>query len=412
MRIAFYVSQFPALSQTFVIRQVAGMIRAGHDVTVLTEAAGDPACAHETYVRFNMAAIVRPIRPPGEPVPARIARVGRFLLRSLAVPARWKRLRVAVGAVFHGSPGTIVHLACADSLGHLGNYDAVIAHFGTAGVRAMHLQQAGLLGGPLAVVFHGYDMSMRMLVRQYRRGYRALFGHAAALLPISQQWRSRLIGWGAPAGCIEVLRMGVDLDRLPELDAERPLRRPLRVLTVARLVEKKGLRYAIEGVIAADVPIRYEIIGTGPLLDRLRVLARGDRPDKQILFRGQQSEQEVFAALAEADVFLLPSVTAASGDTEGIPVSIMEAMALGVLVVATVHGGIPELLEDQHSGWLVPERDPAAIARVLARCGAQPTGWADMRRAARAAVAAGFSNASLDQQLQSICRRIRDGVAE
>ena len=130
-------------------------------------------------------------------------------------------------------------------------------------------------------------------------------------------------------------------------------------------------------------------------------------PDKEIAFLGQKPEQEIIAALAEADVFLLPSVTAASGDMEGIPVALMEAMARGVLVVATKHSGIPELIVDQRSGWLVPERDSAAIAQVLSLVGGGACRPGEMRLAARAAVESGFNNAKLDRQLVEICLKMR-----
>ena len=81
---------------------------------------------------------------------------------------------------------------------------------------------------------------------------------------------------------------------------------------------------------------------------------------------GFKPSHEVKAMLDEADVFLLPSVTGADGDMEGIPVALMEAMAVGIPVVSTVHSGIPELIEPGHSGWLVAENNPEALAEALA----------------------------------------------
>src|SRR5690606_62397 len=91
---------------------------------------------------------------------------------------------------------------------------------------------------------------------------------------------------------------------------------------------------------------------------------------------------------------------------EGIPVALMEAMAMGVLVITTSHSGIPELVSDGRSGWLVPERDPDAIARALSACGAQSSATVRMRRAAREAVEARFDNRMIDAQLVSVCLRI------
>jgi len=407
MRIAFFVARFPLLSETFVIRQIAGLVAAGHDVAILAGRRGDAACPHDAYLRFDLESRIRLIRPADASGWQWLGRAARCALRALARP-RWRPLHAALAAFMHGSRGSFGDICWSACRGHLGTYDAIVAHFGPAGVRAMHLQRAGLLAGPLAVVFHGGDMSQRARVRRHMRDYRRLFGHAAALLPVSELWRRRLLEWGAPPERVEVLRMGVDLDRLPVMDPHRVLHSPLRVLTVARLVEKKGLGYALDGVMRARLPVRYRIIGSGPQQPMLQDRARAAPPDKQIVFCGRQSQQQVFAALEEADVFLLPSVTAATGDMEGIPVAIMEAMAMGVLVVATSHSGIPELITDQRSGWLVPERDADAIAAVLSSC-ALPTGQlAQMRRTARAAVALQFDNAKLDLQLAALCVRLRD----
>jgi colanic acid/amylovoran biosynthesis glycosyltransferase len=105
-----------------------------------------------------------------------------------------------------------------------------------------------------------------------------------------------------------------------------------------------------------------------------------------VLFQGRQGQEAVREGLAQADVLVAASVTAADGDEEGIPNVLKEAMASGMPVVGTRHAGIPELVEDGISGWLVPERDVAALAAALARLAAEPERWASMGRAGRAKV--------------------------
>jgi colanic acid/amylovoran biosynthesis glycosyltransferase len=411
LNVAFFVGQFPILSETFVIRQVAGLVQAGHRVTVLAGEWGDRACAHENYRSNQLERTVRPLREGLGTRGGKLRRLAGFAAGSLLTARGWRRLAVALRATRNGSAASLLDIAAASTgpagQRHLGRYDAVIAHFGQAGVRAMHLQQAGLLEGPLAVVFHGFDMSDRATLARHRVNYRDLFSHAALLLPISHLWRQRLVDWGARPEKIEVLRMGVDLDRLAMLSPARPLGTPLRVLSVARFTEKKGLRYAIEGVMAAQGPIRYEIIGTGPMADELKALAARAPADKQIVFLGQQSQQAVFAALEQADVFLLPSVTAAGGDMEGIPVSLMEAMAKGVLVLATEHSGIPELVAPNVAGFLVPERDSKAIAERIDGLRGRAHDLPQIRRQARQVVESEFDNHQLDGRLQRLCAAVQ-----
>ncbi len=413
LNVAFFVGEFPILSETFVIRQVAGLVQAGHNVTVLAGEWGDRDCAHETYRAHRLERVVKPLREGLDSRGGKLRRVAGFAARSLLTGKGRRRLGVALRAARNGSAASLLDIAAVASRPraqqHLGCYDAVIAHFGQAGVRAMHLQQAELLEGPLAVVFHGFDMSDRATLARHHGNYRELFGHAALLLPISHLWRQRLVDWGADPRKVEVLRMGVDLERLAMLSPARPLGSPLRVLSVARFTEKKGLRYAIEGVMAAQGPIRYEIIGSGPMADELKALAARAPADKEIVFLGQQSQQGVFQSLEQADVFLLPSVTASGGDMEGIPVSLMEAMAKGVLVLATEHSGIPELVAANTAGFLVPERDSIAISQRLNTLRQRAGDLAEIRRAARKAVESEFDNQQLDHRLQHLCAAVQAG---
>ena len=411
MKIAFFVAEFPVLSETFVIRQVAGMVQAGHEVTVIAGKWGERMLNHALYRDLGLRDRVVAIRAPGRA--RQLGSALRLLLLATYSRAGVRRLGVALRAALAGSPGSLIDIASVAGRAPLGRFDAVIAHFGPAGVRAMHLQQCGLLEGPLATVFHGFDVSDRRTIARYRRLYRALFAHCPALLPISALWRSRLIGWGASASRVRVLHMGVDVDRIEMLDPGRALAKPLRVLSVARLTEKKGLAFAIEAVRRAPCPVHYRIIGSGPDEAALRAAAADLPPGTAIEFLGRRPHDEVFAALAASDVFLLPSVTAAGGDMEGIPVALMEAMALGVVVIASRHSGIPELVADGVSGFLASERNADEIAHALAHCGradAAPA-IAGMCLAARAAVETGFDNACLDRELESICRKLAAGGA-
>jgi len=178
--------------------------------------------------------------------------------------------------------------------------------------------------------------------------------------------------------------------------------RELRVLCVARLVEKKGVPYLCEAVVRLvrrGVPLRLDVIGDGPLHAALRRFVDEQGMQDAIHILGRRDTAYVQQALRGADVFALPSVTAADGDQEGIPVSLMEAMASGVPCLSTVHSGIPELIEDGRSGWLVPERDVEALADVLARIQAGDFDLAAIAREARLTVETHFDQRRLHDSL-------------
>lgn len=395
MKIAFFVSNYPVVSETFINRQIAGMIDRGHEVEVIAgeydRAARDPLAGR---------ARISQVRAVGGGKGAKVAAIGALVLGAPWSAAARRRLTAALAAMRQGYGGPLVDIASAGRRS-FGRFDAVVAHFGPAGVRAMYLREAGVFEGPIATVFHGFEMSERAVVDRYLPHYRRLFARTELMLPISRLWRDRLIGWGAPADRVVVQRMGVDLTAAPP--GEAPARRdPLRILSVARLVEKKGLAHAITGVAKAAAPVDYAIIGSGPLDAALREAA--STSPHPIRFLGARPHADVFAELARSDVFLLPSIVADNGDMEGVPVSLMEAMARGVIVLATRHSGVPELVEDGVTGLLVDEKDGDGIARAIDRIAGGELDLAALRRAAHAKVGAEFNNAILDADLETLLR--------
>ena len=406
MKIAFFLGEFPVLSETFVIRQITGLVEAGHDVRIIAAKIRDLNLPHEKYLSLHLAELIYPLRHPTDGRASQIVSLARFVLTSLWSARGWKALRSAARAATTGCRAAVMDIAAQSKFGSVGKFDAIIAHFGQVGVRAMFLQRAGLIDGPIATVFHGFDMSEKELVKRNLPNYERLFADTALMLPISALWRAKLVQWGAAADKVRILRMGVDVERLAMQDPARPLKEPLKVLSVARFTEKKGLQYAVEGVRQAASTVAYSIIGSGPLEDDLRALAANASPST-IEFAGKQPHQRVFEALEQADIFLLPSVTAANGDMEGVPVVLMEAMAKGVLVLATRHSGIPELVEDGVSGMLVEERDDAAIARALDEIASGRVDIRSMRIAARHKVESMFDNAALDRELIDIASSLQ-----
>jgi glycosyltransferase involved in cell wall biosynthesis len=150
---------------------------------------------------------------------------------------------------------------------------------------------------------------------------------------------------------------------------------PFRVLCIGTLHEVKGQRYLIEAcrlLAERGVELECHLVGDGPDEAALKQQAAEAGIAEQIRFHGRRSRDEVAALIAEADLLAAPSVPTADGRREGIPVVLMEAMAGGVPVVASRLSGIPELVEHERCGLLVPPRDAAALAEAFARMQADP----------------------------------------
>ncbi|AXX02658.1 colanic acid biosynthesis glycosyltransferase WcaL [Cronobacter sakazakii] len=364
MKVGFFLLKFPVASETFVLNQIVAFIDMGYEVEIVALQKGDMQNTHAAYTQYGLAQKTTWLldEPEGKLAKLR-SRAGNTLKGALR-PRTWKALDKkrygdeARNLILSAICGRVKEPLVAD---------VFIAHFGPAGVTAAKLRELGILQGKIATVFHGIDISHRDALAHYTPEYQQLFRRGDLMLPISELWASRLKAMGCPDEKIAVSRMGVDMEKF----SLRPLKvpgSPLEIISVARLTEKKGLHVAIDAcrlLKARGVNFRYNILGIGPWEQRLRALIQQHDLQDRVFMPGFKPSHEVKAMLDQADLFLLPSVTGADGDMEGIPVALMEAMAVGIPVVSTLHSGIPELIDAGKSGWLVPENDAAALAERL-----------------------------------------------
>ncbi|MHB0971743.1 MAG: glycosyltransferase [Thermoanaerobaculia bacterium] len=276
------------------------------------------------------------------------------------------------------------------------------AHFGTDGLFATPV--ARQLGIPLVVTFHGFDITIRPGASAAHFVYSKLrpqvFRNATRIIAVSSFVRERLIATGAPAEKIVVHYMGVDTRRF--LSDPAIVREPV-VLFVGRLVEKKGcvhLMQAMERLRAAGVRARTVIIGDGPLRQSLESMARSSNFECEFL--GAQPPQDVIAWMNRASVFCVPSVTAETGDSEGLPTVYVEAQSMGLPCIGTRHNGIPEAVVDGATGLLVPERDVPALADSIARLLSDRDLWSSMSQRARAHAVRSFDVADQTVKLEAI----------
>jgi colanic acid/amylovoran biosynthesis glycosyltransferase len=245
------------------------------------------------------------------------------------------------------------------------------------------------LGLPLLINFYGSDVSQRAFLRRARRGYRELFARARFLLVEGPAMRERLIGLGAPAERIRIQRIAIDV-------ADYPLRarswdgfRPVRLLHVGRMVEKKGLEVALLALAKTGeaFPWSLTVIGDGPLGARMRALADSLGLSGRVEFLGSRPLAEMRAALESHDLLLQPSRTGSDGDGEGgAPTVILEAQACGMPVITTDHDDIPFVTVPGESAWIAPQGDVAVLGETLRRAARESARWEAMGRAGRAKV--------------------------
>lgn len=205
---------------------------------------------------------------------------------------------------------------------------------------------------------------------------------------------------------IDIVHCGIDLERFRFI--ERSMRQPaqkLRMLNVGRLVSQKAqdiLIKALELVKFKKIPFTLEIIGGGPMEEELRNLTNKLNIANEVIFHGIQTEDFVRERLAAVDLFVL------SSRSEGLPVVLMEAMAVGTPVIATKIFGIPELVNDGVSGLLVPPDDPHALAEAICSAYADPSLLCAMQFAGRRAVETSFERGACTLALTRIWNNALD----
>jgi colanic acid/amylovoran biosynthesis glycosyltransferase len=408
VRIACLVPAFPALSETFILNRIVGLVARGAEVEILAERRGDMRTVHADVDRFDLLAKTKYWDLPRESLP-RITRAMGAALKGM-----WSDPERVVSTLDIGRFGlaaaTLVPLVAASQLRPPRAYDVLYCHYGPTGLIATALRELGLLHGKIVTAFYGYDLTM-VPTRFGTRVYDRLFRHGDLCLPLCDVFRRRLIRLGCDPGAAWVHHIGVDCGRFTGM-ARRPSRDgPKRIVSIARMVEKKGLSCGIRAVarvLQTHPNVEYVIIGDGPLRAQVEGVIDELSVGHAVKLVGWQQQNRVVETLQSADVLLVPSVTATDGDQEGTPTVLMEASAMGLPVVSTFHSGIPEIVEDGVSGYLVAEHDVDALAHRLMTLLNHPEQRKCMGQAGRKIVGQRFNIDKLNDELmvvfEHLCR--------
>jgi len=281
--------------------------------------------------------------------------------------------------------------------------DLVHAHFGPDGCKVMYACEQ--LHIPFVVSFYGYDLSQLITERFWQDAYRDLFARAAGVIALSEDFRRRLLAIGCPAEKIHIIRIGVNPEDFPFRPAVPGRNKPVRILSVARCVEKKGIDYGLEAlvIVRKQYPdVHFTHIGDGPLRGEWQALATKLGVADCCDWRGSQPRTIVREEMERSDIFMQPSIRAGNGDEEGTPVVLYEAMATGLPIVSTWHSGISEAVLNGENGYLAPERDAEALAENILSLLQNPGEWEDMGKRGRQLVAERFDGHTEAKKLEAL----------
>ncbi len=356
-RIAYLVSLFPCWSETFIAEEIHELVNEGFDITIIS------------------------LRPPSEPYVHELSRdlVSRTLYADSYAGILiaqfyllWERPGIYFGYLWQvvkgsgGKPSELLKLLATFFLAvyfsrvvQKNKVDRIHAHWATYPATAAWIIKA-LTGIPYSFTTHAHDLFLtdRLLLKKCEQA-----SFVVTISHYNRQWLKQL---GVNVAKVKVIHCGVDTDKFTPVDG--PGRKKGSILCVGRLVPIKGFEVLLEAcrlLVQQKLDFSCEIVGDGPLLQTLQQQIDRNRIGHCVHLCGFLPQEQVKQKLAQSTLFVLPSRRTASGDQDGIPVALMEAMAMGVPVVSTSVSGIPELVQDGVSGILVPPDNPERLAEAI-----------------------------------------------
>jgi colanic acid/amylovoran biosynthesis glycosyltransferase len=274
-------------------------------------------------------------------------------------------------------------------------------YFGHIAVHLLPLVRAW--AKPVLVSFHGADVMVDLHKPAYRAATQQMLEAVRMVLVRSNSLGQALVDLGCPRAKVRLQRTGIPVDEIPFRARAWPDQGAWRFVQACRLIEKKGLRVSLRAFakFAERHPeSTFTIAGEGPLRAELGQLAADLRVADKVSFSGFISQTQLRELFYQSHIFLHPSEVGGDGNQEGVPNSMLEAMASGLPVFATEHGGIPEAIENERSGILVAERDDAALAQALLAWTTNPEGLSAIARAGAEVVRERFERTGQTRQLE------------
>ena len=353
LNILFVVGHFPAPSQIFILNIMTGLIDKGHNVLIYSVYKDEYENIHPNIKKYGL-----------------------------------------LDRVFYGKFPF-----------DLSECDIVFCQFGYLGTKIIKMKNSEkwLKKRKVVVCFRGADITSYLQKDQDM--YTTLFVQGDLFLPVCDYFKNRLIDLGCDSNKIIVHHSAIDCAQFFFKTRRIPKDGIIRCVSVCRLVEKKGIDFAIKAlarVVQKHPNIHFTIVGDGPERKSLEQLAKKLKIEDKIVFHGWATQAEVVSILNRSHIFLLPSRTGSDGNEEGIPNALKEAMATGLISVGTWHAGNSELIQDKVSGFLVAEKNEIELAQAIEHIIEHPELWESIGRAARKTVKDQFETKRSIEKLEKI----------
>ncbi len=369
LRIAFFVTNFPKLSEVFILNQALALIERGHEIDIF--ALTSPVESHVQPGTERLEGRVRTAGMPRSPL-RRFAALPGLLSRN-----RFGEALKCLDPLREGAEAiTLRHLFRLDSVrAQKLDYDIVHAQLGSVARQVALLRRLGHIRAPIVSSFRGSDLS-RYLAHGMPGAYREVFSVSSFIMPVAARWVDPLASLGCPRDKIRHLPSGIPMARIP-LREERPRGGDdfPRIVSACRLERYKGIHHGLDAfrIVRERHPSAiYEIFGDGPERQKLMAQAQRLGISDNVRWHGAVHHDEILRTLPQCDLHWFTTITRFDGRTEGVPNILKETQATGLPAVAFDHPGVDEVLLPDETGVVVPEGDAAALADASLRLFADP----------------------------------------
>ena len=393
--VAYVLRKFPKLSETFILNEILGLEAAGVKVQIFSLMPPRDPRFHDGLVRLKAPVWY----VPGVGDYRSLLRMNRAAAKRFG-RAYWSTLGRTLLCM---RPKLVWRFLQAGWIAERAarlKADRFHAHFAARSTTVAKLVSS-ITTRPYSFTAHAVDI--------YRddvnpRILRDRIDEASFVVTVSESNLAHLNGLTADRSPrIELVYNGIDLERFAPNG--KPRQTPFTILSVARLVEKKGGEYLVEACRLLNergLDIRCWIVGRGklrkPLTEQIQRAGLQDR----VRLLGGRTQKDVLKRYASTYVYVLPSIVGSDGNREGLPVSIVEALACGIPVISTPVAGIPEVVHHEQNGLLVPERDSLALADAIERMIEDRSFYERMKSQARASVEPAFDTTRTSLQLRRL----------
>lgn len=365
MKIAFILHQFPALSETFILNQITGLLDRGHDVYIFANSAKDAPKKFPEIKKYRLSDKVSYYNMPLNPI-LRILKACFLILKYF--PQKPKLVLQSLNFLKYKKKALSLKLLYTNIQFIDKDFDIIHCHFGPLGINGIALKELMFPKAKVLVSFRGYDMSEKVF-EEYKREYPLIFQKADLFLPVCNLFKKILIEKGCEEDKIVVHHSGTDVSLFKCKENKKSNKEQINILTVGRLTPKKGIEYSIKAIAKtrekSSADIRYTIVGDGPERDSLEKLVSELGIEDKVKLLGSKTHREIVGFMQDADIFLSSNLNDTKDGYDGIPGVIREAKACCLPVLSTKAGGIPEIVLDGETGFLVNEKDVDALVVKL-----------------------------------------------